>query len=355
MGLCCGRSCAECCRTERQRPLEYTGAAVLATATAPATTDQHGRTMLAMPYHECLPWKLSSLKCITVRGRVPERPFRWKVELLNGGIGDDIALHVDARHDLGHVVRNSRLSGAWGTEEICGQPAMPFTPGRPFELTIFCVDETYRLAVDGRHFATFRARSPPSRASTLHCTGTMELEAVGYADDVRVYPPRPAPALALAADGGGYLQTQPEFPCRLPEPIQDGGEIRLTGRVKMLPFSFFVDLRHGSQLYPEPEVILHFNPRFQVNNNFDIMVLNTKAAGWGREQRPEGFPFRAGRPFQLRFVCRPGSWEVLVDGALLVKYPHRLSKASLDAIDVRGDVVIESVFFQPNSKDLIQF
>ncbi|XP_043243344.1 uncharacterized protein LOC122392496 isoform X2 [Amphibalanus amphitrite] len=320
MGLCCGRSCAECCRTERQRPLEYTGAAVLATATAPATTDQHGRTMLAMPYHECLPWKLSSLKCITVRGRVPERPFRWKVELLNGGIGDDIALHVDARHDLGHVVRNSRL-----------------------------------LAVDGRHFATFRARSPPSRASTLHCTGTMELEAVGYADDVRVYPPRPAPALALAADGGGYLQTQPEFPCRLPEPIQDGGEIRLTGRVKMLPFSFFVDLRHGSQLYPEPEVILHFNPRFQVNNNFDIMVLNTKAAGWGREQRPEGFPFRAGRPFQLRFVCRPGSWEVLVDGALLVKYPHRLSKASLDAIDVRGDVVIESVFFQPNSKDLIQF
>ena len=31
------------------------------------------------------------------------------MELLNGGLGDDIALHVDVRHDLGHVVRNSRL------------------------------------------------------------------------------------------------------------------------------------------------------------------------------------------------------------------------------------------------------
>ena len=30
----------------------------------------------AMPHHECLPWKLSNSKCITVRGRVPERPFR---------------------------------------------------------------------------------------------------------------------------------------------------------------------------------------------------------------------------------------------------------------------------------------
>ena len=31
------------------------------------------------------------------------------MELLNGGLGDDIALHVDVRHDLGHMVRNSRL------------------------------------------------------------------------------------------------------------------------------------------------------------------------------------------------------------------------------------------------------
>ena len=43
-----------------------------------------------------------------------------------------------------------------------------------------------------------------------------------------------------------------------------------------------------------------------------------------------------------------------MDGVSLAKFPHRMSKASLNALDARGDVIVESVTYQPNAKDLIQ-
>ncbi|XP_037072085.1 galectin-4-like isoform X2 [Pollicipes pollicipes] len=275
---------------------------------------------------------------------------------MNGGLDGDIALHINPRHDLGHVVRNSRLSGAWGREELCATPPLPFAPGQDFELVIFCTESCYLMSVNGRHLASFATRSALSAVRTLHVDGTVQLTGIEYSDGVKQYPPLPAPALALAdRPGGGYHADKPLFPCRLPEPMQEGGVIQLTGRVRLLPFSFFVNLLHGSQLFPEPDILLHFNPRFQVLDCFEVIVANSRVAGWGKEQIVQDFPFRAGRHFVIRIVCQPGSWDVFVDGRLLLKFPHRLSKSLLDAVEVRGDVIVESVHFEPNSKDLIQF
>jgi len=195
-----------------------------------------------------------------------------------------------------------------------------------------------------------------SEVSTLHVTGDVRLHRVSYDQAVTRFPAQPATTSLPPAEPprGGYFTQRPAFPCGLPEPIEDGGQISISGRVKLLPFYLAVNLLSGSQLFPEPDIILHMSARFKVRDDVDVVVVNSKAAGWAQEARPVLFPFRPGRRFQLSLTCQPAGWEVAVDGALLLRFPHRLSKSLAVALDVRGDVLVQSVHYQPNSPDLIQ-
>lgn len=49
---------------------------------------------------------------------------------------------------------------------------------------------------------------------------------------------------------------------KLPNGFKTGWQLEITGRVKILPSSFYINLQQGDTLWPHPIIPLHLNPRF---------------------------------------------------------------------------------------------
>lgn len=90
-------------------------------------------------------------------------PSRFAVNLRYQQHGGDIAFHFNPRVKEGVVVRNSLLSGSWGSEEK-DQPSFPFQAGQQFTMIILCEPTEFKVAVNNQHFIAFRSRTPNLQA-----------------------------------------------------------------------------------------------------------------------------------------------------------------------------------------------
>lgn len=93
------------------------------------------------------------------------------MNLTYGHSHNDIALHVNPRLPQNYIVRNSRINGRWGKEEVTS--AMPFTlkRGHPFSVQILVTESNYLISVNGLHFALFVHRVPYQRVTCLQVSG----------------------------------------------------------------------------------------------------------------------------------------------------------------------------------------
>lgn len=96
---------------------------------------------------------------------------RFAVNLTYGHLHNDIALHVNPRLPQNYIVRNAKVNGRWGKEEVTS--AMPFTlkRGHPFSVQILVTETNYLISVNGLHFALFVHRVPYQRVTCLQVTG----------------------------------------------------------------------------------------------------------------------------------------------------------------------------------------
>lgn len=89
-----------------------------------------------------------------------------------------------------------------------------------------------------------------------------------------------------------------------------------------------------------PDVVFHFNPRF----NEQTIVRNSNLGGyWGPEEREGGFPFVQGRRFELKILVEEDMFKVAVDGTHLLEYEHRVGGLEeVNLLRVGGDLVLYS-------------
>ncbi|PWA29622.1 hypothetical protein CCH79_00007907 [Gambusia affinis] len=89
-----------------------------------------------------------------------------------------------------------------------------------------------------------------------------------------------------------------------------------------------------------PDVVFHFNPRF----NEQTIVRNSNLGGyWGPEEREGPFPFAEGRRFELKILVEEDMFKVAVDGTHLLEYEHRVGGLEeVTVLRVTGDVVLYS-------------
>uniref|UniRef100_A0A3Q3W863 Galectin n=1 Tax=Mola mola TaxID=94237 RepID=A0A3Q3W863_MOLML len=90
-----------------------------------------------------------------------------------------------------------------------------------------------------------------------------------------------------------------------------------------------------------PDVVFHFNPRF----NEQTIVRNSSVGGcWGPEEREGGFPFVHGCRFeQMKILVEEDMYKVAVDGTHLLEYEHRVGgMEDVTLVRVAGDVVLYS-------------
>lgn len=165
--------------------------------------------------------------CFNVSGHTALNCERFSVNLLaqsrggGGGREPDIALHINPRLPQNYIVRNCRMAGKWGAEEVTSPMPFRLQRGAPFAMQLLVTEAEYYLSVDGEHFASFRHRLPFGKVTALQVCGDVldvqvdQLSILGYpetmartptvevvdADRVREETARMAAAVAAAGQG----------------------------------------------------------------------------------------------------------------------------------------------------------
>lgn len=125
-------------------------------------------------------------KMIFISGIPHPNPSRFTVYLQHGRHHEpnDIAICVDARFNYGNdrnvVVRNSKVSNAWGTEER-NCPFFPFMPNTPFDMIIMVEPYCLKVAVNNQHLLEYSHRIQPlTRVDHVRVDGDVRLTQVRF-------------------------------------------------------------------------------------------------------------------------------------------------------------------------------
>ncbi|XP_058803209.1 galectin-4-like isoform X2 [Phymastichus coffea] len=259
----------------------------------------------------------------------------------------NVALHFNPRLDRGYVVRNSKLKGCWQEEETCSPLASRgyiFRRGRFFQLTIFCTQNEFQVAIDGEHFCAFAYRLPLEDVAGFELNDHVEQAKVRQ-DSADVYPePRAGqPDRALRLVDGAALNSNLELPALvdLPNGLGIGARLTIKGRLKLLPHSFYVNLQRGKTIYPHPEIALHLNPRYHYGNAPSCLVMNCWSDGsWQKEERHHGQSWTPGREFLLTVRCEHEAYVIWLNDRMIAEFRHRLQPSLVDTVHVAGDLVL---------------
>jgi len=106
---------------------------------------------------------------VVIKGTPNGNAERFTIDL-NDANGNT-ALHLSTRFSEGAVVRNSKNNNQWGQEERGG--SFPFSKNQPFQLQILCDPQSFKIAVNGQHFADFQHRMDAANVQTVTVIGDL--------------------------------------------------------------------------------------------------------------------------------------------------------------------------------------
>uniref|UniRef100_A0AAG5D848 Galectin n=1 Tax=Anopheles atroparvus TaxID=41427 RepID=A0AAG5D848_ANOAO len=114
--------------------------------------------------------------CFAVSGTILLTCERFSVNLLlkNG----DVALHFNPRLPQNYIVRNCRVKGCWGREEVASPLTFNLHRGQRFNVQVLVTEREFLICVNGRHFNAFKHRLPYKKITTLEVKGDVRDVAV---------------------------------------------------------------------------------------------------------------------------------------------------------------------------------
>jgi hypothetical protein len=232
----------------------------------------------------------------------------------------DIILHVNPRLNDHQLVLNNAPSGHWGAED---RKPLTITRGQQFSIIIMVTEQSFKIAVNHQHTADFHHRVPFNTAELVTVKGDVNLT------QVQVYPGM-----------GGHHGHPWRFAMETPVPMNvfPGRVITINGQAASNATRFEFNLLTGN--HNGADVAFHLNPRFNQNE----AVRNTcQGGGWGAEEKQGGFPLRPGQHFEIQIICFPDHYQVNANGQPWFTYRHRIPYQQVQALQVKGDVLITSV------------
>ncbi|XP_061916902.1 galectin-4-like [Entelurus aequoreus] len=132
-----------------------------------------------IPYSSLIPGGMFSKRTLVIRGMVPYNANRISINLMASRTRD-IALHVNPRLKEGVVVRNSLIGGRWGAEER-QLSNNPFKEGQPFDVSIRCGKEGFKVFVNGQPLFDFTHRlQAVGDMDTLEVDGDVQISYIQF-------------------------------------------------------------------------------------------------------------------------------------------------------------------------------
>ncbi|XP_060532035.1 galectin-8-like isoform X2 [Cylas formicarius] len=352
-----GRCCGSCCFVPKRSKNETTH--VEENFVPLANTEQSLQdTENSLIYSEDFKDRLHAGSSIVIRAKVKPECKRFIVNLMLVTASKcDIGFHFNPRLALRYVVRNSRINNIWGEEETTSVGKVEFSRNEQFELNIVCTEREFFVSLDGKHICAFVYRIPLENINRIQVEGPVDVNEIEY-KQVEVYP-EPSPHIVpFSVPTGSCDNTvadqQLEIPitANLDLGFKCGWQLEISGRVKILPSSFYINLQEGRHLWPHPVIPLHLNPRFYTSYGNHLFVRNSWTNGdWGAEERTPGFQFTPGSPFNVAIRKMDDHFSVWVDGNLAGEFNFRTPVDNIDTVFIHGDVQVFSVYLKDHVDD----
>ncbi|XP_037957247.1 galectin-8-like isoform X2 [Teleopsis dalmanni] len=329
----------------------------------------------------------------TFTGYIIPNCERFSINFILNNPSKDVALHINPRLPQNYIVRNTKVNGVWGREEVAS--ALPFTlhRGAKFSIQILLTESCYMISVNGHHFAEYAHRLPYKSVRIIEVKGDVDnidmerIEAESYPerlsesqikdirlelklpqtneedkeniDDIDGHIPQEWRIIRLATQKAESVSEEnaglsmPYYGRLQPKSLMVGRCIKIEGRIKLLPHSFYINLQQGQNIWPHPLIAFHFNPRFSKQSGAigsAIVCRNAWYNGsWGREERSIlDTDLRPGKTFCLSIVCSPEGFEVYVDRKFLTRFNYQLEPEIVDTIYIQGDIKLWDVFLENN-------
>ncbi|XP_030380567.1 galectin-9 isoform X2 [Scaptodrosophila lebanonensis] len=333
----------------------------------------------------------------TISGKIPINCERFSINFTHNNETRDIALHINPRLPQNYIVRNSKVQELWGREEVSS--ALPFMlrRGDNFSIQVLVTEACYMISVNGHHFAEYAHRLPYASVRILEVKGDVE-QVNMQCDEVQAYPKRlpesQARAIALLLDDEDEIDgssadliniprewcvissgpkqadvspksthsendqglTLPYYGVLPPNSLREGRYLRIEGRVRLLPHSFYINLQQGQNIWPHPVIAFHLNPRFSQGSSGAIgkAVVCRNAwynGNWAQEERSElDTNFRPGRTFNLAIVCAADAFEVYVNRKFITAFKYHVKLDLVDTVYIQGDIKLWNVTLEQNLK-----
>ncbi|KAM5247251.1 galectin-12 [Ctenodactylus gundi] len=126
--------------------------------------------------------------------------------------------------------------------------------------------------------------------------------------------------------------------------LHTGKMVMLQGEVPHNAHRFQVDFQCGCSLHPQPDIAVHFNPRFHTTEPHAI--CNTLQGGhWQAEVRWPHLALHRGTAFLLLFLFGGEEVQVSVNGRHFLQYRYRLPLSRVNTLGIFGDVLVKAVGF----------
>ncbi|XP_020800902.1 galectin-9 isoform X1 [Drosophila serrata] len=340
--------------------------------------------------------QLSEGLSFTISGRLPVNCERFSINLVRNNEARDVALHVNPRLPQNYIVRNTKVEEIWGSEEVSS--ALPFllARGEKFSIQVLVTNPCYMISVNGQHFAEYKHRVPYKDVRILEVKGdvedvemqralvmnypqrlpeseakNIELHVDDEIDEIDasaeeaitipqewclIGPPtkqlESSPKSDHSTNNLGL--TLPYYGALPPNSLVEGRCLKIEGRVRLLPHSFYINLQRGQDIWPHPVIAFHLNPRFSKASSGAlgkaVVCRNAWLNGsWAEEERSElDTNFRPGRTFILVIVCTKDSFEVYVNRQFITEFKYKVSPELVDTVYIQGDVKLWNVTLEQN-------
>lgn len=266
----------------------------------------------------------------------------------------DLALHFNPRLPQNYIVRNCRVKGVWGKEEVASPLSFNLHRGKKFKVQILVTDKDFLMCVNDRHFNSFKHRLPYKKICALEVKGDVkdvnveQLYTEQYPDiqlDAIKQISREQFVLAPISDSNYKLMP---YTGRLEQPFTNGKNLHIRGRIKLLPHSFFVNLQTKHFVWPHPNILFHLNPRFGNVGGKHVICRNSWTNGkWDREERSENLTdFMPGKMFHLKIACTDISYQVYLNEKLIAEFIFRDNPSLVETIYIQGDIKVFDVVLE---------